>query len=300
MVLLPKPPVPVPVPARSYGLHNQQPALKSREHSLSIPCLPRVPSGLLAATAAKEEQHLDQLRQRQPRTAPRDSVLASNVALDLDRATPADRLPYKLANVGRRANIPNSLRALLDSGPPMPEPEEAPLPDEPDTDAQAAEVPLELPEGAPPLPLLRGRERVALLRRSPLFSSLPELSLQQLASVAVEKEVPRYQTLRPSQSVLVNVYGELAVQQGTYIPLTAEMPPELLTTAPDALSASAATYAPEGLQPQPSTMLQRDSNPSLSPCSRGTPTPAFFRERSTPALAPAAPLNAVLSCLSYD
>ena len=253
MVLLPLPP---PEP----GAHGQQPrqkqALPSREYNLKFSAAPHVPSGLLAASTAYEEERYEQQRAHQARTAPADPMFASSVALDPEKALPGDRMPFKLVKA-RRSNIPNSLRALLDSGPATLEaaPEEAPPPSldaqlaqdtQPSLDAQPSpdtqhDEPLPLPQGAPPLPLLRNRERVALLKRSPLFTSLPETSLQRLAAAASEKEVPRYQTLRPLQSLFVNVEGELVAHQGAHMPLTLEMSPDLLTTAPDLISASAAT-----------------------------------------------------------
>ena len=94
---------------------------------------------------------------------------------------------------------------------------------------------------APPLPLLRGRERVEVLRKSALLALLPEAALQRLAASALEKECRKYQSLRPAQSIFVLVFGQLGVQQGGYIPLTTDMPPELIVTAPDLITAAAAT-----------------------------------------------------------
>lgn len=99
--------------------------------------------------------------------------------------------------------------------------------------------------GAPPppplpLPLLRNRERIVAMRRSPLLAELPEAALQRLAASAVEKECKKYHALRPTRSVCVLVQGSFANKEGSHIALTGPMPPELLATAPDPATATAA------------------------------------------------------------
>ena len=92
-----------------------------------------------------------------------------------------------------------------------------------------------------PLPLLRNRERIVAMRRCPLLAGLPEAALQQLAASAVEKECKKYHALRPTRSVCVLVHGGFANKEGAHVSLTGPMPTELLTTAPDPATASAAS-----------------------------------------------------------
>ena len=93
------------------------------------------------------------------------------------------------------------------------------------------------------MPLLRVRERVALLRRCALFSGLGLPQLQSLAHAATERELGRYTALRPDLGTLsVLVYGGMEPQQALsgHNGLTLAMPTELLSTCPDAASAAAA------------------------------------------------------------
>ena len=69
---------------------------------------------------------------------------------------------------------------------------------------------------------------------------LPEVALQALSAVAVEKEAKKYQSLRPTRSLFVLVHGAVANREDTHLSLTGPMPPELLTTVPDVNHAAAA------------------------------------------------------------
>ena len=58
----------------------------------------------------------------------------------------------------------------------------------------------------PRLPLLRGREKLSLLRLSPLFSMMSEPALVALCGLAEEREMRKMQTIHPSRSIFVLVY----------------------------------------------------------------------------------------------
>ena len=58
----------------------------------------------------------------------------------------------------------------------------------------------------PRLPLLRGREKLSLLRHSPLFSMMSEPALLELCGLAEEREMRKMQTCHPSRSIFVLVY----------------------------------------------------------------------------------------------
>ena len=90
------------------------------------------------------------------------------------------------------------------------------------------------------LPMMRGREKMTLLRQSPLFCMLKDEALVTLSAAAVEKEVGRYQTLRPVRSIFVLAYGSLVLQDRNTMVLTAPMPPDLLLTVPNMEVATAA------------------------------------------------------------
>ena len=91
------------------------------------------------------------------------------------------------------------------------------------------------------VPLLRGREKLALLRHSPLFSMLSDDALVRVGAAAVERELKTYQSIRPTLSIFVLVYGSLTLQHESAIVLTSQMPPELLATAPSIPVLTAAT-----------------------------------------------------------
>ena len=91
----------------------------------------------------------------------------------------------------------------------------------------------------PALPLLRGREKLALLRQCPLFSRLPEAPLLDLCSLAVERSLRKYQLIHPSQSFFLLVHGGVKLQQHGSL-LTGPRPTELLSTAPTPELATAA------------------------------------------------------------
>ena len=95
------------------------------------------------------------------------------------------------------------------------------------------------PSPASEMPLVRGRERCQLLRRTSIFSGMSELQLSRLAAAAVEKSATRYQALRPTHSLYVLVYGAVESVNEADDPRHV-LPPELLHTAPDPLTAAAA------------------------------------------------------------
>ena len=195
----------------------------------------------------------------------REPTVKPNIVMDPARALPTEKGTYKLV-VPQRASSPQREGIVSAAGAPTPTPTVTPgisrrtteeaaddqpshvRPAAPDLSDAHSVVPLQTSESAAsiaasssslPLPLLRGRERVQLFKRCPLLAELPEAALQRLAALVVEKTLNRYNNIRPQQSLFVHVYGSLTVQQGGFIPLTREMPPELLATAPDASTAQA-------------------------------------------------------------
>ncbi|KAL1508665.1 hypothetical protein AB1Y20_004761 [Prymnesium parvum] len=86
------------------------------------------------------------------------------------------------------------------------------------------------------VPLVRGRERLQLLKRVAIFADFADAKLVQLASLAKERSFHRYQAVRPNHTLYVLVYGAVAPPAAEAAP---RLPP-LVDAAADAPSASAA------------------------------------------------------------